>query len=97
VTAGSLPIGEFPLLRSLAPVLAAYDGAAELERELDILLTGLTTTLPPRRPNSLRVGEGARGPKYGHVAGGLAARSAGRQVPAELGWRAVAAGRWHNS
>ena len=41
-----LPIGEFPLLRSLAPVLAAYDGAAELERGLDILLTGLATTLP---------------------------------------------------
>jgi AcrR family transcriptional regulator len=40
-----LPIGEFPLLRGLAPVLAAYDGAAELERGLDILLTGLTTTL----------------------------------------------------
>jgi AcrR family transcriptional regulator len=40
-----LPIGEFPLLRSLAPVLASYDGAAELERGLDILLTGLTTTL----------------------------------------------------
>ena len=40
-----LPIGEFPLLRSLAPVLAAYDGAAELERGLDILLTGLATTL----------------------------------------------------
>ena len=36
-----------PLLRSLAPVLAAYDGAAELERGLDILLTGLATTLPP--------------------------------------------------
>src|SRR5271166_2585704 len=34
------------LLRSLAPVLAAYDGAAELERGLDILLTGLATTLP---------------------------------------------------
>ena len=34
-----------PLLRGLAPVLAAYDGAAELERGLDILLTGLTTTL----------------------------------------------------
>ena len=33
-----LPIGEFPLLRSLAPVLASYDGAAELERGLDILL-----------------------------------------------------------
>jgi AcrR family transcriptional regulator len=42
-----LPITEFPLLRSLAPVLAAYDGAAELERGLDILLTGLTTTLTP--------------------------------------------------
>jgi AcrR family transcriptional regulator len=42
-----LPIGEFPLLRSLAPVLASYDGAAELERGLDILLTGLTTTLTP--------------------------------------------------
>ena len=41
-----LPIGEFPLLRSLAPVLAAYDGAAELERGLDILLTGLASTLP---------------------------------------------------
>jgi AcrR family transcriptional regulator len=43
-----LPIGEFPLLRSLAPVLAAYDGAAELERGLDILLTGLTVTLTPQ-------------------------------------------------
>ena len=42
-----LPIGQFPLLRGLAPVLAAYDGAAELERGLDILLTGLATTLPP--------------------------------------------------
>jgi AcrR family transcriptional regulator len=42
-----LPIGDFPLLRGLAPVLAAYDGAAELERGLDILLTGLTTTLTP--------------------------------------------------
>jgi AcrR family transcriptional regulator len=43
-----LPIGEFPLLRSLAPALAAYDGATELERGLDILLTGLTTTLTPQ-------------------------------------------------
>jgi AcrR family transcriptional regulator len=43
-----LPIGEFPLLRSLAPVLANYDGAAELERGLDILLTGLTATLTPQ-------------------------------------------------
>ena len=43
-----LPIGEFPLLRSLASVLASYDGATELERGLDILLTGLTATLTPQ-------------------------------------------------
>ena len=43
-----LPISEFPLLRSLASVLAAYDGAAELERGLEILLAGLTTTLTPQ-------------------------------------------------
>ena len=46
-----LPVSDFPLLRGLAPVLApvlaAYDGAAELERGLDILLTGLTATLTP--------------------------------------------------
>jgi AcrR family transcriptional regulator len=42
-----LPLSEFPLLRSLASVLAAYDGAAELERGLDILLAGLTATLTP--------------------------------------------------
>ena len=42
-----LPIGEFPLLRGLAHALAAYDGAAELESGLDILLTGLAATLPP--------------------------------------------------
>ena len=42
-----LPIAEFPLLRSLASVLASYDGAAELERGLDILLTGLTATAEP--------------------------------------------------
>ncbi len=40
-----LPIGEFPLLRGLAHALAAYDGAAELERGLDILLAGLPTIL----------------------------------------------------
>jgi len=37
-----LPIAEFPLLRSLAPDLVRYDGAAELERGLDILLSGLS-------------------------------------------------------
>jgi AcrR family transcriptional regulator len=42
-----LPISRFPLLRSLAPALAAYDGAAELERGLDILLTGLADKLRP--------------------------------------------------
>jgi AcrR family transcriptional regulator len=42
-----LPIGDFPLLRSLAPVLATYNGATELERGLDILLTRLTITLTP--------------------------------------------------
>jgi hypothetical protein len=43
-----LPIGELPQFRGLAPVLAAHDGAAELERGLDILLTGRTTTLTPQ-------------------------------------------------
>src|SRR5580704_9147104 len=42
-----LPIGEFPLIRSLASDLASYDGAAELERGLDSLLTGLAAILPP--------------------------------------------------
>jgi len=42
-----LPIREFPRLRSLASVLAAYDGAAELERGMDMLLTGLQVQLHP--------------------------------------------------
>ena len=57
-----LPIGEFPLLRSLAHALASYDGAAELERGLDILLTGLAATLSPSgesRPAA--PGSGSRG------------------------------------
>lgn len=45
-----LPIHEFPQLRSLAPVLAAYDGATELERGMDILLTGLRAQLRPTTP-----------------------------------------------
>ena len=40
-----LPLSEFPLLRSLAHALACYDGVAELERGLDILITGLAATL----------------------------------------------------
>jgi hypothetical protein len=41
---GGLP---FLVESSAGPVLAAYDGIAELERGLDILLSGLTTTLTP--------------------------------------------------
>ena len=49
-----LPIGEFPVLRSLAPVLASYDGAAELERGLDILLEGVTRVAQSEKPASDR-------------------------------------------
>lgn len=51
-----LPIGEFPRLRSLAPVLASYDGGAELERGLDILLAGLRTMAPSDELASERAG-----------------------------------------
>ena len=47
-----LPIREFPLLRNLAPVLASYDGANELERGLAILLAGLATLTPSDEPLS---------------------------------------------
>jgi len=49
-----LPITEFPHLRALAPALASYDGAAELDRGLDLLLTGLTAsrTHPDGSPRS---------------------------------------------
>jgi AcrR family transcriptional regulator len=40
-----LPLREFPLLRGLAAALASYDGEAELERGLDILLTGMEAQL----------------------------------------------------
>jgi len=51
-----LPITEFPVLRSLAPALASYDGAAELDRGLDLLLPGLTATLthPDESPLELK-------------------------------------------
>ena len=45
-----LPIREFARLRSLAPVLAAYDGAAELEQGVDILLAGVQSQLRPSSP-----------------------------------------------
>lgn len=40
-----LPVGEFPRLRSLAAELADYDGAAELDEGLDIILVGLRARL----------------------------------------------------
>ncbi|MBN3511929.1 TetR/AcrR family transcriptional regulator C-terminal domain-containing protein [Mycolicibacterium septicum] len=40
-----LPIDQFPRLRDLAPTWAAYDGLAELDRGLDILLSGLVRSL----------------------------------------------------
>jgi AcrR family transcriptional regulator len=40
-----LPITEFPRLRALAAALASYDGATELDRGLDLLLTGPTANL----------------------------------------------------
>ncbi|OHU19150.1 TetR family transcriptional regulator [Mycobacteroides franklinii] len=48
-----LPITEFPLLRSLAPALASYDGAAELDHGLDLLLPGLSSP----RADPARAGE----------------------------------------
>jgi hypothetical protein len=47
-----LPIGEIPLLRGLACVLAGYDGPAEPGRGPGILLAGLTTTLTPQAKQS---------------------------------------------
>jgi len=40
-----LPSKEFPHLRALGPVLADYDGAAELDQGLTILLSGLAAQL----------------------------------------------------
>lgn len=49
-----LPITEFPQLRAVASSLASYDGAVELDRGLDLLFTGLATTLtrPDGSPRS---------------------------------------------
>jgi hypothetical protein len=43
-----LPARDFTHLRELAPVLADYDGAAELDQGIDILLSGLAERLNPR-------------------------------------------------
>lgn len=42
-----LPITEFPQVRGVASALASYDGAAELDRGLDLLFVGLEATLKP--------------------------------------------------
>nr|WP_063064429.1 TetR/AcrR family transcriptional regulator C-terminal domain-containing protein [Nocardia violaceofusca] len=48
-----LPPAEFPRLRGVASDLASYDGGTELERGLDILLTGLAAIAPVApRPGS---------------------------------------------
>jgi AcrR family transcriptional regulator len=46
-----LPPKDFPCLRALAPVLADYDGEAELDQGISILLSGLAARLsPPEAP-----------------------------------------------
>ena len=47
-----LAITEFPRVRALASAMASYDGAAELDRGLDLLLIGLTATVTPPSPQS---------------------------------------------
>src|SRR6476619_620234 len=42
-----LPVTQFPQVRALASALATFDGAAALDRGLDLLLFGLTATLTP--------------------------------------------------
>jgi AcrR family transcriptional regulator len=42
-----LPLVEFPRLRSMATIMANYDGLDELEKGLSILLDGLATAVPP--------------------------------------------------
>lgn len=46
-----LPAREFPHLRELAPVLADYDGAAELDEGISILLSGLAKRLTGVEPD----------------------------------------------
>ncbi len=45
-----LPITDFPHVRGLAEQLASYDGSAELDRGLNLLLPGLQSVLPQRLP-----------------------------------------------
>lgn len=45
-----LPARQFPILRSLASDLAAYDGARELDRGLDLLVAGIVAQSAPPEP-----------------------------------------------
>lgn len=45
-----LPAKDFPRLRALAPVLADYDGASELDQGITILLSGLESNLSRQAP-----------------------------------------------
>lgn len=47
-----LPAKEFPRLRALAPALAEYDGSAELDQGITILLSGLESQLSLTGANS---------------------------------------------
>jgi AcrR family transcriptional regulator len=47
-----LPAKEFPRLRALAPALADYDGSAELDQGLTILLSGLESQLSGQAAHS---------------------------------------------
>ena len=47
-----LPAKEFPRLRALAPALAEYEGSAELDQGVTILLSGLEAQLSLRMGNS---------------------------------------------
>ncbi len=51
-----LAITEFPQVRALASALGCYNGAAELDRALDLLFIGLAATVAaPRRSARKRV------------------------------------------
>src|ERR1039457_2649126 len=86
-----LPIGDFPLLPSLASAPASYTGAAELDHGLDIPLTGLTTTLTPTPGESppRRRGRAAGQPADQRSGAGQAA-APGAGLPAavrgRMGW-----------
>jgi len=60
-----LPVTEFPRVRALASDLATFDGAAELDRGLDLLLSGLAATLgrSAKRPVSQRSTSARRRPR----------------------------------